>query len=91
MKRELRRSEGEGRAYGARRAFEDADLAVALFENVVDGAHEFELHVVGLVGVVEVDFGRGVVWGGHFECVCFVVILWWIYWRCINMLWCNSW
>jgi hypothetical protein len=41
--------------YGAGWAFEDADLASAFFEDVIDCAHKFELDVVGLVGVVEVD------------------------------------
>ncbi len=41
------------RTYGAGGAFEDADLVVSLFEHVVEGAHEFELDGVGLVGVVE--------------------------------------
>ena len=60
---------GEGRSdvggmgtYGAGWAFEDADLAGAFFEDVVDCAHEVKLHVVGLIGVVEVGWGGG----GHF-------------------------
>lgn len=56
--------------YGAGWALEDADLAVTGFEDRVDGAHEFELDVVGGVGVVEVDGGVVgvvvVVGGRHF-------------------------
>ena len=55
--------------YGAGWAFEDADLAVAFFEDRVDSAHEFELNIIGRVGVVEVDWGVAVVivvGGRHF-------------------------
>ena len=56
----------EGETYGAGGALEDGDLVVALCEHVVEGAHEFELDGVGLVGVVEGGggfFGVGVVVG----------------------------
>jgi hypothetical protein len=48
--------------YSAGWAFQDADLAVSLLQDVVDCAHELELDVVGLVGVVKV----GWMFGGHF-------------------------
>ena len=56
---EVRRGEV---TYGARWAFQDADLPVPFFENVVNCAHKIELDVVGGVGVVEVNGGVG----GHF-------------------------
>jgi hypothetical protein len=61
---------GEGAVYGSGWALEDADLAVAFFEDRVDGAHEFELDVVGGVGVVEVEWGVAVVivFGGRHIC-----------------------
>jgi uncharacterized membrane protein YfbV (UPF0208 family) len=61
---------GEGGLYGSCWTLEDADLAVAFFEDRVDGAHKFELDVVGGVGVVEVDWGvaAAVVVGGRHFC-----------------------
>jgi hypothetical protein len=58
--------------YGAGWTFQDADLAVSLFQDVVDCAHELKLDVVGLVGVVKVGWG----FRGHFGGVVFGLRVW---------------
>lgn len=63
----MRGGRTRGKAYGASWAFEDTDLAVSFFEDGVNVSHEFELDIVWLVGVVEIDLFECL---AHFVFVC---------------------
>ena len=52
----------EDETYCPRWAFQNADLAVSCFKNIVDGTHKLELDIVGFVGVVEIDWFVGCGW-----------------------------